>query len=250
MIFIMFSAFSLLSQLNLHRNVEPAIFESCRNCVYNSVLFEGLSTGELDYLVEYTSSKSFRKGDAVVSIGDEILKISFLKKGLLKVYKKNPDEKDQIISIAKPNDCVGLLSVFSNRHYPYSISAIEDSVIYYVELSAVKHILINNGEFGIRLLGRISNAADTIINNVFDINKKNLRGRIAFILHEFTDDIYKSEQFDLPVSRKEIGELIGMTTENVIRIFSEFRRDGIIGINGKTITILKKDILQSLEKFG
>ena len=35
------------------------------------------------------------------------------------------------------------------------------------------------------------------------------------------------KNFDLPVSRKEIGELIGMTTENVIRIFSEFRRDEI-----------------------
>ena len=119
-----------------------------------------------------------------------------------------------------------------------------------MELSAVHHILRNNGDFGIRLLGRISKAADLIINTTYDIYRKNLRGRIAFILREFADDIYGSDQFELPVSRKEIGELIGMTTENVIRILSEFRRDGLISMQGKSVSILNKALLRTLEKFA
>ncbi|PKP00679.1 MAG: hypothetical protein CVU14_07210 [Bacteroidetes bacterium HGW-Bacteroidetes-9] len=226
------------------------MIESCRNCVFNSALFEGLSVEELNYLAGFASNDSFKKGEIIFSQGDEINFITFLKQGLLKVFKKNDEDKDQIISIAKPNDCVGLLSVFSNRYYQYSFSALEDSVIYYVELSRVKYILQNNGAFGVRLLGRISKTADTIINNAYDINKKNIRGRIAFILLEFADNIYKNDQFDLPVSRKEIGELIGMTTENVIRMFSEFRRDDIIAINGKTITIMNKPMLKTIEKYG
>lgn len=224
--------------------------ESCRNCVYNSPLFEGLSDDELAYLASYASNQSFRKGELVFSKGEEIQFISFLKQGLLKVFNPNDEGKEQIISIARPNDCVGLLSVFSNRYYQYSIAAIEDSIIYYLELSRVKNILRNNGAFGIRLLGRISLAADTIINNAYSINRKNLRGRIAFILLEFANDIYKTDRFDLPVSRKEIGDLIGMTTENVIRIFSEFRQDGLIKIEGKTISILNKKMLMTIEKNG
>lgn len=226
------------------------MLETCRSCVFNSVLFEGLSDEELNYLAGYASFESFHKGDTVISQEDEVNFISFLKQGLLKVFRKNDDGKEQIISIAKPNDCVGLLTVFSDKHYQYSIAALEDSIIYYVELSRVKYILQQNGAFGIRLLGRVSLAADTIINNAYNITKKNLRGRIAFILLEFADDIYRNDQFDLPLSRKEIGELIGMTTENVIRIFSEFRHDGILSISGKTITILNKPMLHSIEKFG
>lgn len=221
-----------------------------RSCLYDSALFEGLAEDELDYLAAFTQDKPYRKGETVFLQGEEIRYISFLKSGLLKVYKSSPEQKGQIISIAKPNDCVGLLSVFSNHKYQYSISALEDSVIYFVELSALYHILRNNGAFGIRLLGRISKAADLIINNTFDIHRKNLRGRIAFILREFAYDIYGRDQFELPVSRKEIGELIGMTTENVIRILSEFRRDGLISIQGKSITILNKSLLDTLEKFG
>ena len=230
--------------------MEIDTIESCRNCVYSSPLFEGLSDEELNYLAGFASNASFKKGDTIYLQGDEIHFISFLKKGLIKVFKKGEDGKDQIISIAKPNDCVGLLSVFSNKHHQYSTSALEDSVLYYIELSRLKYILRNNGAFGIRLLGRISTAADTIINNVYNIHKKNLRGRIAYILLEFADEIYLTDQFELPVSRREIGELIGMTTENVIRIFSEFRHDGIIAMHCKTISILNKQMLHSLEKFG
>lgn len=224
--------------------------ESCRQCVYSSQLFEGLSEEELNYLAEYTSYQSFKKGEVVFAQGDEIHFIAFLKKGLLKYCKSSNDSKPQIISLAKPNDCVGLLGVFSNKTYPYFVSALEDSLIFYLELSRLKYILRNNGNFGIKMLGRISSAADAIINNAYDISKRNLRGRIAYILLELADEIYANDHFDLPVSRKEIGELIGMTTENVIRIFSEFRRDGIIEMDCKGITITNKMMLRNVEKFG
>jgi CRP/FNR family transcriptional regulator len=60
--------------------------------------------------------------------------------------------------------------------------------------------------------------------------------------------IYLNDRFELPVSRKEIAELIGMTTENVIRILSEFRKEGIIRINGKEIEIADKTKLQFLSE--
>jgi CRP/FNR family transcriptional regulator len=54
----------------------------------------------------------------------------------------------------------------------------------------------------------------------------------------------------LPVSRKEIAELIGMTTENVIRILSEFRKEKIIKINGKEIEIVDFERLKMISDRG
>jgi CRP/FNR family transcriptional regulator len=77
-----------------------------------------------------------------------------------------------------------------------------------------------------------------------------LRGRIASILLDFADNIYKNDSFDLPLSRKEMAELIGMTVENVIRILSEFKKDGIINIDGKSIDIVDRQKLQLIANFG
>ena len=66
----------------------------------------------------------------------------------------------------------------------------------------------------------------------------------------FSDQVYFSDSFDLPLARKEIAELIAMTTENVIRILSEFRKDGILKINGKTIEICNRSRLQQIMEHG
>ena len=56
--------------------------------------------------------------------------------------------------------------------------------------------------------------------------------------------------FDLPVSRKEIADYIGMSTANVIRTLSDFKKDGIIKVFGKTIEIVDINKLEILSKRG
>lgn len=173
-----------------------------------------------------------------------------MKSGLVKLFKKGADSKDQIINIAKPFDFVSLLSVFSDTHYNFSISAIEDSTVCIIDLNSVKETIEKNGRFGLRIMEKMSQNSDKIIKNNISLNSKNLRGRIAYILLYFSEEIYKNNSFDLPVSRKEIAQLIDMTTENVIRILSEFRKDGIIRINGKNIEIEKMDLLKRISDHG
>jgi len=224
--------------------------EECKSCIYSSPIFEGLGEDELAFLAKTSSQGFYRKSEIIFNENDEIQRFCFLKLGLLKLSKNDGEGKCHIINIAKPNDCVGLLSVFSNAHYNYTLTALEDSLIYYVDLAALKHVISENGQFAVKMLGRISQAADKVINTTFEINNKNLRGRIAYILLDFAENIYRKNIFESPVSRKEMGQLIGMTTENVIRILSEFRKDGIIEITGKTIKILKPDFLHTLQRLA
>jgi len=72
----------------------------------------------------------------------------------------------------------------------------------------------------------------------------------ALVLSDFAETVFASDSFDLPISRKEIGELIDMTPENVIRILSEFRRDGLIHLKGKHVEILNKHTLLKIRDLG
>jgi CRP/FNR family transcriptional regulator len=56
--------------------------------------------------------------------------------------------------------------------------------------------------------------------------------------------------FDLPISRKEIADFIGMSTANVIRTLSDFKKDGIIRVFGKTIEIVDINKLEIISKRG
>ena len=73
---------------------------------------------------------------------------------------------------------------------------------------------------------------------------------MRFVLLYFSNEIYHSRIFELPVSRKEIADLISMSSANVIRTFSEFRRDGIIRANGRTIEITDMNKLEVISRRG
>jgi len=193
---------------------------------------------------------SFGKGDIICREGDPIEKFLYLKEGLLKVFKSTGPNKEQIIGITGPRDFIGLLSAFSKSNYIYSISAIEPSEICIIDLKAIQQIIQSNGSFAMTLLNKLSLMHDQLLETRLSISKKNLRGRTAYIILRFAKEIYNSNMFNLPISRKEIGELIDMRTENVIRILSEFRKDKIIKIEGKRIEILEMDRLERISNFG
>ena len=82
------------------------------------------------------------------------------------------------------------------------------------------------------------------------MRQKNLAGRVAYVLLYFTREIYNSRVFDLPVSRKEIADFIGMSSANVIRTMSDFKKDGLIKVFGKTIEIDNIEKLEIISKRG
>jgi CRP/FNR family transcriptional regulator len=119
-----------------------------------------------------------------------------------------------------------------------------------VKLDFIKGLFLKNGGFAMGLLTKISKINDKIINQTLDIRQKNLIGRVAFVLLYFTKEIYNSLIFDIPVSRKEIADYIGMSTANVIRTLSDFKREGIIKVFGKTIEIVDLNKLEIISKRG
>ncbi len=222
----------------------------CKGCELKSLFFENIEDKELKDICNTKKEVFYPKGTIITNEGDEIKDFHYLKTGLVKLAKKLTENKSQIIKFARPLDFVSILSIFSDKYYQYSVIAIEDSTICSIDLNLIKNIALQNGKFTLDLLKRMSQTSDDIINTFLEIRRRNLRGRIAYVLLYFSSDIYNNNVFDLPVSRKEIAELIEMTTENVIRIFSEFRKDGIISINGKTIEILNTEMLKKISDLG
>ena len=53
----------------------------------------------------------------------------------------------------------------------------------------------------------------------------------------------KGVLIDLHLTREEMAEMIGVTQETAIRLLSEFRRDGLIQVKDRAITVLNIEAL-------
>ena len=73
---------------------------------------------------------------------------------------------------------------------------------------------------------------------------------IFFDLRRFLSSIFKKSVFELHLTRKELAELAGMSTESVIRILKKFQEDNLVTITGKTFEISDPDGLQRICDLG
>ncbi len=224
--------------------------KNCKTCVYRQMLFGNLDDFEYKLINDVRTERLYKRGEVIKREEEKVDSFLYLRKGLVKLFKTDKRGKEQILSINKPGDFVNLLTIFSKDNYRYSIEAIEDTLVCDVNLEVLEHIITTNGDFAMRVLNRMSNISEEIIEKRFEMGQKQLKGRVATILLYFADDIYHKNIFDLPITRREIGELITMTTENTIRAFSEFKRDGLINIQNKTISILDAERLKAIAKSG
>lgn len=222
----------------------------CEHCEFRELVLLTLSEHDVQELCSLKEEYSYHKGEVIHHEGEKITFFKYLKSGLVKLYRSMSNDGEQVITITRPFEFVSNMSIFSEEKYKYSVSALEDSVVCALSLEYVKRLFLMNSGFAVNLLTRISMINDKIIGQMLDIRQKNLAGRVAFVLLYFAKEIYRSGVFDIPVSRKEFADFIGMSPANVIRTLSDFKRDKIIKVAGKTIEIINFSKLEIISKKG
>jgi len=89
-----------------------------------------------------------------------------------------------------------------------------------------------------------------LISRLAALTYKQLPGKLADILLYFSQEIFKNNSFNLPISRQELAEFSGTTKESLIRTLTEFKNDKLITVQGKNITIVSQQIIETLSKLG
>ncbi len=222
----------------------------CITCEFREIAFSYLNDEVIQELCRHKKERTYRRGEVIHRGGDLITEFKYLKSGLVKLFRSSKNGDEQIVTITKPFEFVSNMSIFSEERYPYSVAALEESAVCCIDLEYIKRLVIENGGFAMGLLTKISKANEKIISLTLDLRQKNLAGRVAYVLLYLSREIYNSNIFDIPVSRREIADFIGMSMANVIRTLSDFKKEGILTFHGKTLEITDRKKLELVSLMG
>jgi CRP-like cAMP-binding protein len=209
-----------------------------------------LSADEINTIKENSHLKTFCKKDSLFEESAPAENLVFLKSGLVKLSKDLKHNRSLILKISTPGEFIGIMSQFGKKTYEYSATAIVDSEAYYIDSNVFSSILENNGKYAVYLMNIICAESLYIFNRIILQNHKQLPGKLADIILYFSETIYNSNSFVLPLTRTELAELAGTTKESFIRTLTEFKNDKIIQIDNKSITIVSNEILKTLSRIG
>jgi CRP/FNR family transcriptional regulator, polysaccharide utilization system transcription regulator len=196
------------------------------------------------YIVKHHKSENIFSQDKPKS------HLMFLSSGLIKIFKKDQNNKSIILKIAGPGNYIGLISVFYGDRYQFSAIAIEDSELVYISISVILEILADNGSFAVQMIKQFSDEGMELLNKLIYFPQKQVPGRVAEVLLFFSGKIYLNDQFTLPLSRQELADLVYSTKESVSRTLNEFKNDRIIDFTDRLITLKSIELLKILSKVG
>jgi CRP-like cAMP-binding protein len=222
----------------------------CSVFEFDKSWYELLTEEEKLLIDEHSVSLNFKKGETVCKLGAFASHIYFLEEGLVKVYLEEKN-KNLILTLSTKNNLLGLSAIFDgNNKLPYSVSTYTDSRVRMIDIQIFRQLLKQNSEFSYRIINLLNESTAQIYGRFFSLTQKQLHGRLADILLCMSNKIFKSKSFELPLSRVDLGDLTGMSTESVIRMMKEFKDGGLIDMQCKSIELLDFARLERISEFG
>jgi CRP/FNR family transcriptional regulator len=228
-------------------------FSTLHSCTVRSDkcdCFEKLTEDDLALMEDNQVQIKYRKGEMICKHGTFASHVIYLQKGLIKVYLEG-DNESLILKIIPAGNLINLSSILKdNNIFHYSALAYEDTEAILIDINIFRQIINTNVAFASSIIDILCENSLQTFGRFFSLTHKQLYGRLADIILCLAERIFKSNDFELNLSRKELAELSGMSTESVIRMLKKFKDDGIISMNGKTISIKNHDMLMQISTFG
>lgn len=222
---------------------------ACNLCQFKSIAAQKLNGTELETLSVNCLSVKFKRGDSIIKQGMYSTNIAFLKRGLAKIHITGPYH-EQIVKIVTSSRYLGLPTTFGNKVNQYSITAIDESEVCFIDISTFRMLLRTNQDFNDQILIELCQSELEAYNRCANRTQKQVRGKIADVLLDFSNNIYHSETFPFFLTQEEIGNMVDASRESVSRVMTEFAKDGIIKTSSKQIEIINHKMLTLISTNG
>lgn len=204
-------------------------------------VFHTLPNVQLDVFNRSKVTRKYKKGEVLFSEGDTPAGVFCIFEGQVKVFRTAGDGREKIVKITGRGDVLGFSSLFAEESYSNSAQALEDSTICFVDRNAFFPLLSRSPDLAMEVIKKLSRDILVIQTHAADLGMKAADQRLAGLLLMLKETFGVQRRdgivLSLPLSRKELAEMIGTTTETLIRLLSRFQDEGLVAIENKEIVI-------------
>lgn len=221
----------------------------CSLCILKSDAAKNLSSGELSILNKSCVEVDFKKEEVIFKQDALSSNIIYLQSGMVKLVIEGPQRK-QILKIKKAPGYLGLPTTMGDKINHYSAIAVVPTQACFIDLSVFKELLKLNPDFSYEIIVELCKNELAQFHRCVNLVQKQIFGRLANNIIQFSEDLYNADEFDLPLNRNEFADLVCTSRETVSRMLTELAEEKVIQVNGKKIKILNKEMLKKIRENG
>jgi CRP-like cAMP-binding protein len=223
--------------------------QSCENCQWHEKsIFCGVKNSSLDPIASKKILNFYKKGQTLFIQGNPSFGIYCIKTGKVKISKICHDGKEIIIRISGPGDVIGHQNLHENDQCTTTATVMEDAKICFIDKKELQGLINLEPQIAMNIIHKLSDDVKVFENTNAAMSHKNVRERLAELLLDFKKSygVFEKGQYklDIKLTREEMASMIGTANETIIRFISEFKDEGILKQEGKTIFIMNVEKLE------
>lgn len=218
---------------------------NCLGCSHKSAMLKSLNLSDINKIPDSCLTIKYKKGETIIKQNSKVTHAIYVAQGFAKLYIEQGLKKLTIKYIRK-GSYIGLHTIFDEDYYTFSASTLENSQICLIDIKLIQSFAQQNLSYLNRLAASISSEYNFMLKRFNDLNNKKIKGRLASALLYFSEDFFVNIKFELPISRRELADFTGMSTENAVRLLTEFKKSGLIEINGKSIYLKEIEVIKKI----
>ena len=203
----------------------------------------------LDKLIAAEQKKTvLKKKQYLFSEGSYPNALYFLNKGSIKGYQRNDEGREYINNLYKAGDFIGYLDLLEEQQYRESAVALEESEVIIIPRDDFFSLIHKNRDVAAKFIKILSDNLAEKEERLLKLAYGSVRKRVAEALL-LVEKQYKKEgeqKFKLSISREDLANIVGASTETVIRTLSDFKDEKLIDITSGKISILNSEKLSRL----
>jgi CRP-like cAMP-binding protein len=210
-------------------------------------IFATLDGAEFERLDRAKISHCYRRGQALFYEGNPCSGVFCVRSGLLKIYKSAPHGRQHILGLAEAGDVLGFESLLTGDLHTTSSEMIEDGTVCQIGRKELMRLLRDRPDVLRSVTTFLARQLLRTQEERTGLAGADLRERLALMLVDFARRFGKvtdgKVRIDLRLSRAELAQMLGASTEATIRQLAEFREQGALSTNGRTIVLDDPDRL-------
>ena len=212
-------------------------------------IFSGLTESELEFLSRRAVPRSYAPGEIIFDEGAPCSGMYVVESGNVRIFKSSASGREQVLSIDGPGSSIAELPVFDGGNYPASAAAIDQATLVFVSKQDFQALCLAHPQVALKVLRVVGARLRRLVGIIEELSFTTVRHRLASFLLRLAQKEGRQTpdglEVMLPVSNQELASQIGTVRELVSRNLSRLQAEGLVRIDGRSVTIRNAKALEA-----
>ena len=211
---------------------------------FDAFLSDARGVADLEELSNDRKSRMYLAKEVIFREGDFPNYLYLLRKGKAKIIKTDHYGKELVVQLVAQGDYFGFMSILEGKDHKETAIALENAEVLMIPRADFLTLIESNRDVAVRFIRMLAGSIHEQELRLLQLAYAPVRERTACALLELYNRFVKEGNAEMiRISRDDLASMVGTAMESLICTLSDFKEDGTITVEGRSITVNKPEVL-------